>query len=103
MIQMRWLFASEVKGVPPENETRIPVDDNIAIQDTWVNSASDYTSQDKKSSEAKRTDDSFSENNREKKKAFCSTCPDSSDTQEGAFNAKYGEDNWKKGAEKLCP
>ena len=41
--------------------------------------------------------------NREKKKAFCSTCTAHRETQKGAFNSKYGEgfDNWKKGAEKM--
>eukprot|EP00112_Aurelia_sp_Birch-Aquarium-sp1_P025798 Seg8790.2 transcript_id=Seg8790.2/GoldUCD/mRNA.D3Y31 product="hypothetical protein" protein_id=Seg8790.2/GoldUCD/D3Y31 len=88
-----------------------PVDDNVAIQETWVNSANDYTSQDKKSSEKNGRSflgEWFAKHdwlvyNREKKTAFCSTCTDNSDTQKGAFNSKYGEgfDNWKKGAEKL--
>eukprot|EP00112_Aurelia_sp_Birch-Aquarium-sp1_P022111 Seg612.2 transcript_id=Seg612.2/GoldUCD/mRNA.D3Y31 product="hypothetical protein" protein_id=Seg612.2/GoldUCD/D3Y31 len=99
------------EGDTSENETQMPVDDNVAIQETWVNSANDYTSQDKKSSEKNGRSflgEWFAKHdwlvyNREKKKAFCSTCTDNSDTQKGAFNSKYGEgfDNWKKGAEKL--
>lgn len=99
------------EGDTSENETQMPVDDNVAIQETWVNSANGYTSQDKKSSEKNGRSflgEWFAKHdwlvyNREKKKAFCSTCTDNSDTQKGAFNSKYGEgfDNWKKGAEKL--
>ncbi len=43
------LAVCATEGGTSKNETQMPVDDYIAIQETWVYSDSDYTSQDKKS------------------------------------------------------
>lgn len=96
-------------------ETQMTVNDkfdNVAgVQETWIKTVNDFTSEDKKNSEKNGRyfvrewleRHEWLSYNREKRKAFCSTCTSNSDTQKGVFNFRFAEgfDNWKKGAEKF--
>ncbi|XP_028394417.1 zinc finger MYM-type protein 1-like [Dendronephthya gigantea] len=97
-----------------EDEMKMGGDENVEVQETWVKAAKNFTTQDRSSSEKNGryfVREWFQKHdwlafNRERRKAFCLTCTENSDTQKGSgtFNFKCGEgfDNWKKGAEKFA-